>query len=39
MENEGIHRSNETKMGERDYTDEALTLLKQLKLLMNLWRA
>ena len=28
-----------TKRGERDYTDEALALLKHIKPLMNLWTA
>ena len=36
---EELHRPNKTKRGERDYTYEALALLSQLKLLMNLRRA
>ena len=30
---------NKTKWGERDYTDEAISLFNHLKPLMNLWRA
>ena len=34
-----IHRPYKTKRGECDYTDEALAILKHLKLLMDPWRA
>ena len=36
---EAKHKLNKTKIGEHDYTDEALALLNHLKPLMNLWRA
>ena len=35
----GITETKQNNKGERDYTDEALAILNQLKLLMNLWRA
>ena len=36
---EELHRRNQTKKDERHYTNEVLTLLNHLKLLMNLWKA
>ena len=35
-EAEELHRENKRKMGERDYTDEALALFNHHKLLLNL---
>ena len=38
-EADNLHRPNQSKRAERDYTNEALALLNHIKAVMNLWKA